>query len=166
MRDGKDSGVVMMAVAVEDGGGGRRWQRQTMIAAEDNGMQDWAVDYNGEGQERAAREGRDNKVAMMAAAAGHGDSRRRWRRRATTAMADDDSGGRQRRRMMTARKIEWQTTRGKEEGGRQTTTALGQLGRERETKIKKSSLGKKTFFSNTVCPVGAFAPAKNKLLSF
>jgi hypothetical protein len=44
--------------------------------------------------------------------------------------------------------------------------ALGQPSRERETKIKKSSLLKKTFFSNTVCPVGVFAPAKNKILSF
>jgi hypothetical protein len=82
-----------------------------------------------------------------------------------TAMADDNSGGQQRRQMMTAHKIKRQATRRKEEGGRQTTTALGQPGRERETKIKKSSLRKKTFSSNTVCPVGIFAPAKNKLLS-
>ncbi len=81
-------------------------------------------------------------------------------------MADDDSGGRQRRWMMTACKVERRTTRGKEEGGRQTTTALGQPGREHETNIKKSSLCKMTFFSNTVCPVEVFAPAKNKLLSF
>jgi hypothetical protein len=46
--------------------------------------------------------------------------------------------------MMTAHKIEWQTTRGKEESGRQTTTALGLLGRERE-KVKKLGLRKKTF---------------------
>jgi hypothetical protein len=81
-------------------------------------------------------------------------------------MADSDSGGQQRQRITMARKIEWQTTRGKEEGGQQTTMALGQPGRECETKIKKSSLRKKTFFSDTVCPVGVFAPAKNKLLSF
>jgi hypothetical protein len=48
--------------------------------------------------------------------------------------------------MMTACKVEQQTTRGKEEGVRQTTTALGQPGRERETNIKKSSLCKKNFF--------------------
>ncbi len=72
MRDGGDSGVVMMAVAVEDSGGGQRWQMRTMIAAEDNGMQDWAADYDGEAQERAAREGTDSKVTMMAAAAEHG----------------------------------------------------------------------------------------------
>ncbi len=81
-------------------------------------------------------------------------------------MAEDDSGGRQRRRMTTAHKIEWRTMRGKEEGGWQTTMALGQPGREHETKIKKSSLRKKTFFSDTVCPVGVLAPAENKLLSF
>jgi hypothetical protein len=56
--------------------------------------------------------------------------------------------------------------RGEEEGGRQTTMALGQPGRERETKIKKLSRCKKTFFSDTVCPVGVFDPAENKLLSF
>jgi hypothetical protein len=47
--------------------------------------------------------------------------------------------------MMTAHEIERQTMRGKEESGRQTTTALGQPRRERETKIKKSYLRKKTF---------------------
>ncbi len=60
---------------------------------------------------------------------------------------------------MTACKIEWWTTRGKEKSGQQTTTALGQPGSERESKIKKSSLRKKTFFSDMVCPVGVFAPA-------
>ncbi len=38
-------------------------------------------------------------------------------------------------------------------------------GRERE-KIKKSSLCKKTFFSDTVCPVGFFAPCKTLDLGF
>jgi hypothetical protein len=42
-------------------------------------------------------------------------------------------------------KVERRTKRGKEEDGRQTTMALGQLGREHETNIKKSSLRKKTF---------------------
>ncbi len=64
-----------------------------------------------------------------------------------------------------AHKFERRTKKGKEEGGRQTTTALGQPGRERDTKIKKSSLCKKTFFSDMVCPVGVFAPAKKKGLS-
>ncbi len=67
---------------------------------------------------------------------------------------------------MMACKIERRTTRGKEESGRQTTTALGQPGRERETKINKSSLRIKTFSSNTVCLVDVFAPAKNKLSSY
>jgi hypothetical protein len=66
VRDSRDSGVVMMAVAVEDGGGRRQWQRQKTIVAEDNGMQDWAADYHGEGKERVAREGRDSGVTMMA----------------------------------------------------------------------------------------------------
>jgi hypothetical protein len=80
-------------------------------------------------------------------------------------MADNDSSRQQRQQMMTACKIKQRTTRGKEatrgkeEGGQQATTALGQLGREHEAKIKKSSLRKKTFFSDRVCPVGVFAPA-------
>ncbi len=112
------------------------------------------------------RDGRDSGVVMMDAAAEYGSGRRQWRRWARMAMADDDSGGQQRQWMTTARKIKRRTTRGEEEGGRQTTTPLGQLGRERETKIKKLSLRKKIFFSNTVCPVGVFDPAENKLLSF
>jgi hypothetical protein len=82
------------------------------------------------------------------------------------ATADDDSGRQQRWWMMTAREIKRRTMRGKEESGWQTTTALGQRGREHETKIMKSSLRKKTCYSNTVCPVGVFAPAKNQLSSF
>ncbi len=38
-------------------------------------------------------------------------------------------------------------------------------GRERD-KIKKLCLYKKTFFSNTVCPVGFFAPSKTLNLLF
>ncbi len=98
VRDGGESGVVMMAVAVEDGGSGQRRQRRTMIAAEDNGMQDWVADYNREGQEWVAREGEDSRVVMMAAAVeddrmtavdndGYG-GRQQWRR---TKAADDDS---------------------------------------------------------------------------
>ncbi len=72
VRDGRDSRVVMMAVAVEDGGCGQQRRRRTMIAAEKNVMQDWVADYDGEGQERVAREGGDSGVAMMAAAAEDG----------------------------------------------------------------------------------------------
>jgi hypothetical protein len=106
---------------------------------EDNGMQDWVVDYNREGQEQAARVGRDSGVAMIAEAVEDGGGRQQWQWWTTTATADDESGGGQRRRMMTARKIKQRTMRGKEKSGRQTTTALGQLGRECKTKIKKSS---------------------------
>jgi hypothetical protein len=59
----------MMAVAVEDSGGGRQWLRRKTIAAEDNGMQDQAADYDGEGKEQVAREGGDSRVAMMATGA-------------------------------------------------------------------------------------------------
>jgi hypothetical protein len=51
-------------------------------------------------------------------------------------------------------------------GGKQATMALGQLGRERETKIKKTSLRKKTFFSNTVCPVGVLLLPKTNYPPF
>jgi hypothetical protein len=46
-----------------------------MIAAENNVMQDRVADYDGEGQERGAREGRESGVAMMAAAAEDGGSK-------------------------------------------------------------------------------------------
>jgi hypothetical protein len=136
VRDSRDSRVVMMAVAVEDGSSERQRQRRTMIAVEDNGMQDQAADYNGVGKEWVVREGKDRGVAMMDAAAEGGGGGQRWQRWTTTAMAEDDSSRRQRRRrqMMTARKIKRRTTRGKEDSRRQTTTALGQLGIECETK--------------------------------
>ncbi len=133
---------------------------------EDDDTQDWVADCNGEGRERAVRDGRDSGVMMMDAAAEYGGGGRLWRWWARMAMADNDSSGQQRQRMTTACKIERQTTRGEEEGGRQKTMTLGQPGRERETKIKKLSLCRKTFFSDTVCPVGVFDPAENKLLSF
>jgi hypothetical protein len=79
---------------------------------------------------------------------------------------DDDSGGQQRQQMMTACKVKWQTTRGEDDAGRQTTTALGQPGREHETNIKKLSLRKKTFFGDTVSPVGVFAPTKTNSFPF
>ncbi len=59
VRDGRDSGVAMMAVAAGDGGGRQRQRRGTMTAADTNGMQDWAADYKGDGQERTARDGGD-----------------------------------------------------------------------------------------------------------
>jgi hypothetical protein len=53
-RDGRDSGVAMMAAAAEDGGGGQRQQRRTTTAADNNGAQGRAADYDGEGRERVA----------------------------------------------------------------------------------------------------------------
>jgi hypothetical protein len=86
----------MSTAADEDDGDCGRQQQRTMKAADDDGTRDQAVDYEGEGGERAAK---NNGIRQKAP------------------------------------------------------------GRERE-KIKKLSLCKKTFFSNTVCPVGFFAPAK------
>jgi hypothetical protein len=54
-----------------------------MTAADDNGSRDRAVDYDGEGRERAVRDGGDSRVAMMAAA--------------KMAAAEDSGGGRQQR---------------------------------------------------------------------
>ncbi len=125
------------------GGGRQRWRtttaRRTMIAAEGNCRQDWAADYNGEGQEWAAREGGDSGVAMMAAAAEDSGGGRQWRRLMTTGMADNNSSRQKRQRMMTACEIERRTTRGKEESGRKTTTALGQpqLASRAESMIEK-----------------------------
>ncbi len=71
-----------------------------------------------------------------------------------------------------AREIGWRTTREKEEIGRQTTTALDKrlislaCRAESVKKTKKSSLFKKTFFSDIVCLVGCFAPAKTPNVSF
>jgi hypothetical protein len=128
------------------------------MVADDDDMQNWAADFNGEGQERSVRDSRDSGVAMMAAAAEDGSGKQQWRWWRMTATADNNSGGQQRQWMMTARKIERRTTRGKEESGWQTTMALGPPSREHE-KLKKLGLCKKVFFSNTVCPVGVFAPA-------
>jgi hypothetical protein len=53
-------------------GNGRQgwWWMTTM--ADDDDTRDWAADCNGEGQERALRDGGDSRVVMMAAAAEDG----------------------------------------------------------------------------------------------
>ncbi len=169
VRDGRDSRVVMMAVAAEDGSSRQQRQRRTTTAVDNSSMQDWVANYKGEGQEQAARDGGVTGWTMTAATAedgGGGQGRRQMR---TTATADNDSSRRQRQQTTAACKIGRRTPRGKEESGRQTTTALDKrlspLGRECE-KIKKSSLCKKTFFSNMVCPIGFFAPAKTANVPF
>ncbi len=45
--------------------------------ADNNDTRDWVADCNGEGQERAVRDGRDSRVVMMAAAAANNDSKGR-----------------------------------------------------------------------------------------
>jgi hypothetical protein len=82
------------------------------------------ADYKGEGQEQAARDSRDSRVVMMAVAVEDGSSRQQWWQRTMMATADDDSGGQQGWQTMTARQIGRRTTRGKEERGPQTTTAV------------------------------------------
>ncbi len=69
--------------------------------ADDDNTRDWVVDCDGEGKERAVRDGRDSGVVMMAAAA-----------------ADNNSKGRQRqRRTATACKIGQRPMKGMEKSG-------------------------------------------------
>jgi hypothetical protein len=74
--DGGDSRVATMAVVEEDGGGGRQQQWRMTKVVDENSTQDQAADYKGEGQERAARDGGDSGVAMMATAVEDGGGRR------------------------------------------------------------------------------------------
>jgi hypothetical protein len=65
-------------------------------AADNDGLQDWVADYDGEGREWAAREGRDSGVVMMAAAKmaaseDSGSGGRQWQR---WGMMVADNGGR------------------------------------------------------------------------
>jgi hypothetical protein len=57
-------------------------------AADDNGLQDWAADYDREVRERAVRNGRDSGVAMMAAA--------------KMVAAEDSGGGQQQQWLATS----------------------------------------------------------------
>jgi hypothetical protein len=81
----------------DDGCSGGRWRwwmmttKVSTIAVEDNGMQDQVVDYDGEGQERAAKEGRDSGVVMMAVAVENGCGGQQWWQRMTTAADNEGS---------------------------------------------------------------------------
>ncbi len=133
-------------------------------------MQDWAADYEGgqttAGGERRRRHG----VAITAAEAEDGGGGRRRQRTTTAVKADSnngDGGRRQRQRRTTTAAdddgTQDQVVDYEGEGGERAANNNGirahAPGRERD-KINKSSLCKKTFFSNTVCRVGFFAPAK------
>jgi hypothetical protein len=63
------------------------------MVADNNDTQDLAADSNGEGQERAVKDGGDSGVVMMAVAAEHGSGGQQWWQWARTAMADNNSGG-------------------------------------------------------------------------
>jgi YD repeat-containing protein len=66
------------------------------MAADDDGLQDWAADYDGEGRERAARDGRDSGMVMMAAA--------------KMAAAEDSSRGGQQRQWWQSMAVENNST--------------------------------------------------------
>jgi hypothetical protein len=64
------------------------------MAADNDGSQDWAPDYEGEGHEWVARDGRDSGVVMMtaakmAAAKDSGSSRRQQQQRWKKAVDKD-----------------------------------------------------------------------------
>jgi hypothetical protein len=107
VRDGGDNRVVMMAVAAEDSDSRWRRQRQTTTVADNNGMRDWAADYEGDGQEQAARDGGDTEWQWwlwrwkMAAVDDDSGGRQQWRRQTTTAV-NDNSGGRRRHPRLAA----------------------------------------------------------------
>ncbi len=53
------------------------------MVADNNNMQDWAGECDGEGQERAMRDGGDCRVVMMAVAVEDGGGGERWQRQTT-----------------------------------------------------------------------------------
>ena len=110
-----------------------------MTAADDEGSQGQAADYDGEGQERAVRRRRQQSGDYGCSKDGGSG---RQRRRTTTAMAVDD-GGRQRQRTMTACEIRRRTTMGKVRSRLQTTTALSV--RDREDDVVFNVLEQNTF---------------------
>ncbi len=73
--------------------------------ADNNDMHDWVADCNGEGQERAVRDGRDSGVVIVAAKAVNNDSKGRQRQQQTA----------------TACKIGQQPMKGMDKSGRQET---------------------------------------------
>ena len=60
----------------------------TTVVDNDN-TQDWVVDCNGEGQERAVRDSRDSGVVMMTVAVEDGGGRQRRQRRTTIAAGNN-----------------------------------------------------------------------------
>jgi hypothetical protein len=60
VRDGGDSGVMMKAVAAEDGDGRQRQQKKTMTAADDSGMRTTKGKDRSRQQETAETQGGDN----------------------------------------------------------------------------------------------------------
>ncbi len=92
----------------------------------------------------------------MAADDHSGEGQRQQRRRRTTTATDDDG--------TQDREADYEGEGGERAANNNSIRAHAP-GRESE-KIKKSDLCKKTFFSNTVCPVGFFAPTKTHHLWF
>ena len=60
----------------------------TTVADDDN-MRDWGADCDGDGQERAGRDGGDSGVVMMAVVVEDGGGRQRRQRRTTIAVEDN-----------------------------------------------------------------------------
>ena len=98
----------------------------------------------------------------MAAVDDNGGRQQQWRWQMTTTVT---AGGRQQQQTTTAADDDSTQDRVadyKGEGGERALNNNGIRARQAESmKVKKSSLRKKTFFSDMVCPVGVFAPAEN-----
>ncbi len=86
VRDGRDSGVVMIAATAEDRGGGQQQQRQTTTAADDSGMQDWVANHEGKD-----KSGRQERVETQGG--NDGCNSGKWQRWMTMAADDDDGDG-------------------------------------------------------------------------
>ncbi len=76
--------------AADNDSNGRQGQWQTMTAVDNNCMQDWAADYDGEGCKLAARDGGVSGVVMMVAVAEDGGSGQQQQRQ--TVMVGDNDG--------------------------------------------------------------------------
>ncbi len=60
------------------------------MVVDNEDTRDWAADCDGEGQDRAVRDGGDSGVVMMAAAAEDSGNGQQWQRRTMTAANNND----------------------------------------------------------------------------
>ncbi len=152
-------------VAADNNGKSRQWYQQKTTACKIWRRTTTGKDKSGRQEKAETAEWRwwlrQRKMAAVDKNGGSGQQQQ-WQ---TMTAADDKGSGwwwhaRSSRRLQGGRR--------RAGGKQQTTTALGPPAGRAESmkKIKKSSLCKKTFFSNMVCPVGGFTPAQTNLSPF